>query len=137
MAFVNGNCFWYGYLIERISPEQPIFSKAVSIRQNRSSRHTPTCTKDVPIKIKTLPRFLPKICTFLHGIIKATEIIPRLLSISLSIGFVKVKNGYRESQKHTRGYTDNFYVLLTKEEKSYIYVVTALDAFKNESKAKR
>ena len=139
MSFVEGNCYWYGYLItentnkaadilkSRIHPTKSLIPPYIHMHKGR------------PDKVKNLTEVFTEDMHFLTWDHKKQSDNPEAAQYFVVYRFRKGEKTDTDKAENILDVTpDNFYILPYEGGKnSYTYVITALDAFKNESKAKK
>lgn len=139
MAFVDGNCYWYGYLIaENADGTADILKNRI----HRAKSLIPPYThmhNGRPDKVKNLAEVFTEDMHFLTWDYKKQPANPEAAQYFVVYRFRKgEKTDTGKAENILKVTPDNFYILPYEGGKnSYTYVVTALDAFKNESKAKK
>ena len=139
MSFVHGNCYWYGYLI--LDNTNGV-ADTLKTGAHRAKALIPAYThlhKGRPDKVKKLTQVFTEDMHFLTWEYKKQPRNPETAQ-----QFVVYRFGNNEKTDINRAENivavtpDNFFVLPYEGGNNrYTYVVTALDAFKNEGKAVR
>jgi uncharacterized lipoprotein YddW (UPF0748 family) len=139
MPRVHGNCYWYGYqILENVQGVTDTLRQTL----HRSKALIPAYThlhEGRPEKVKKLTEVFTEEMHFLTWEHKRE---PRLPEKAQKFALYRFRKGVKidiERAEHLLAVTpDNFFILPYEGgEKRYTYVVTALDAFGNESKVRK
>ena len=139
MAFVSGNCYWYGYLITENRNGE---AEALRNGAHRNKALIPAYSnmhKGRPDKVKSLTDVFAPDMHFLTWDYKKQTNNPESAKYFVVYRF---RNGEKvdiENPENIVAVTsDNFYVLPYETGNTkYTYVITAMDAFHNESKTNK
>lgn len=136
MSFVAGNCYWYGYLIlDNYSDVVNTFKNST----HRAKALIPAYThmhEGNPGKIKKLTEAFTEDMHFLTWEHNKQPRNPETAQLFVVYRFNQGERiDINQAEKIVKVTPDNFYTLPYEGgQKNYTYVVTALDAFKNEGK---
>ncbi|MEA4903260.1 MAG: family 10 glycosylhydrolase [Petrimonas sp.] len=139
MSFVHGNCFWYGYLILENSGG---IADALKAGAHRAKALIPAYThlhKGRPVKVKKLTQIFTEDMHLLAWEHRRQPQNPETARQFVIYRFsVNEKVNLDRAENIVAVTPDNFFVLpFEGGNNRYTYVVTALDAFKNEGKPVR
>ncbi len=136
MSFVHGNCYWYGYqILDNVEGVADVMKSDL----HRSKSLIPAYThmhKGRPAAVKKLTDVYTEDMHFLTWDHKKEPENPESAQRFVVYRFRRgEKVDIRRAENIVDITPDNFYVLPYEgNESRYVYVVTALDAFHNESK---
>ena len=137
MPFVDGNCYWYGYLIlDNYSDVVNTFKT----NTHRAKALIPAYThmhKGTPGKVKKLTEVFTEDMHFLTWEHNKQPQNPEAAQLFVVYRFKQgEKADIHRAENIVKVTSDNFYTLPYEGgQNDYTYMVTALDAFKNEGKA--
>ena len=136
MSFVHGNCYWYGYLILENSGG---VADALKTNVHRAKALIPPYThlhKGSPAKVKKLAQVFTEDMHFLTWEHRKQPRNPETAQQFVVYRFrANEKVDIHRAENIITVTSDNFFVLPYEGgNNNYTYVVTALDAFKNEGK---
>jgi hypothetical protein len=139
MSFVNGNCYWYGYLILDNADE---VTSLLKTEIHRAKALLPAYTHmfdGKPKKVKNLKEIYTEDMHFLMWDRANDPNSPESAQKYVIYRFRQGEAVNIENAENILKITpDNFFVLPYEGGRNqYIYVVTALDAFNNESKVNK
>jgi len=139
MTQVHGNCYWYGYqILENVQGTADTLRQAI----HRSKALIPAYThmhEGRPEKVKKLIEQFTEDMHFLTWEHKREPLQPEKAQKFVLYRFREGEKIDIKRAEHLLAVThDNFFILPYEGgENRYTYVVTALDAFGNESKARK
>ena len=136
LAFVDGSCYWYGYLI---LDNYADVANTLATQNHRAKSLIPAYThmhKGQPAKVKKLVDVFTEDMHFLTWQSNKQSPSPESANYFVVYRFRKGENVNIENATNIVKITgDNFYVIPYENGKTeYTYVVTAVDSFHNESK---
>lgn len=136
LSFVDGNCYWYGYLI---LDNYADVANTLATQTHRSKSLIPAYThmhKGSPRQVKKLVEVFTEDMHFLTWDSDKQAMSPEKANYFVVYRFRKGERvNINDASKIEKVTNDNFFVLPYENGKTnYTYVVTAVDAFHNESK---
>lgn len=139
LSFVDGNCYWYGYLILENYEDM---ANILATNTHRAKSLIPAYThmhKGRPAKVKKMTEVYTEDMHFLTWESDKQADNPETASYFVIYRFRKgEKVNINDATNIVKLTGDNFYVLPYENGQTrYTYVVTAVDAFHNESKIAR
>ena len=139
MSFVNGNCYWYGYLILDNADE---VTSLLKTEIHRAKALLPAYTHMFDGKPKKVKNLKEVYTEDMHFLAWDRENDPTNPEKAKNYVVYRFRDGekvdIRRAENIVKVTPDNFYLFPYEGgKKKYTYVVTALDAFNNESGAKK
>ncbi|HUI33714.1 MAG TPA: hypothetical protein VLY84_08870, partial [Dysgonamonadaceae bacterium] len=136
LSFVDGNCYWYGYLI--LDNYEDV-ANTLATQTHRAKSLIPAYShmhKERPDKVKKLTEVFTEDMHFLTWNKEEENSNPEKAQRYVVYRFRKgERTNIDDATKIIKVTPDNFFVIPYENGKTlYTYAVTALDAFHNESK---